>query len=906
MINRLDIADADFGAKLARLLHWSPEQDQGIEQAVSGILADIRARGDDALLDYTRRFDRVPARQPGDLRLTRTDLQAALDGLPAPERLALERAAERIRRYHEHQRAASWMYTEVDGTRLGQRVLPLDRVGLYVPGGKAAYPSSVLMNAIPARVAGVTELVMVVPTPDGVRNPAVLAAACLAGIEEVYTIGGAQAVAALAYGTPMIRPVDKIVGPGNAYVAEAKRRVFGTVGIDMIAGPSEILVVSDGSVPADWVAMDLFSQAEHDEMAQSILISPDADFLDAVAGAIARLLPQQPRQQVIGKSLADRGALIRVDTLAQAAELVNQVAPEHLELAVQDVDGLMANIRHAGAIFMGRWGCEALGDYCAGPSHVLPTMRTARFSSPLGVYDFQKRSSLIEPSAAGADHLARVAAELARTEGLEAHAQSAEYRLASRQSAAASGLPASSASSAVSAVSAASTLPASSVQSASSVSSAASAPQTAPEVSAISAQAAVRMARHVRPEVRAMHAYAVPDATDAIKLDAMENPYRLPEALQAELGQHLASLAINRYPSGTHYSSLKAAIAAQDDLVGADGKPDAGRLVLGNGSDELISLLCQLVAQPGAVIMAPAPSFVMYEMSAKLAGVSFVPVPLQADFSLDLPAMLRAIETYRPSLVFLAYPNNPSGTLFEAEAVRAILQATDGLVVLDEAYAPFAGGASWMGQLDAWPNLAVMRTCSKWGLAGARIGYLAAHPAWVGELEKVRPPYNISVLDAETARFALEHADVFARQTAALCEARTTLAAALQAMLGPQGLETVFPSAANFVLVRVADGAEAKEGAVSAGAGASSAGATPATVQGAVAMPHKTAGAQPCRATRVAAAMRERGVLIKDASRMHPLLANCLRLTVSTPEENAAMLKALAEALGAVPARNGA
>ena len=844
MINRLDIADADFAARLARLLHWSPEQDQGIETAVSGILADIRARGDEALLDYTRRFDRVPATQAADLRLTKADLQAALDSLPATERTALERAAERIRRYHEHQRAASWMYTEADGTRLGQRVLPLDRVGLYVPGGKAAYPSSVLMNVIPARVAGVPELVMVVPTPDGVRNPAVLAAACLAGIEEVYTIGGAQAVAALAHGTPMIRPVDKIVGPGNAYVAEAKRRVFGTVGIDMIAGPSEILVVSDGSVPPDWVAVDLFSQAEHDEMAQSILISTDAAFLDAVAESVARLLPAQPRQAVIGKSLADRGALIRVDTLEQAADLVNQVAPEHLELAVRDVDGLMAHIRHAGAIFMGRWGCEALGDYCAGPSHVLPTMRTARFSSPLGVYDFQKRSSLIEPSAEGADHLAKVAATLARTEGLEAHAQSAEFRLASRQ---------------------------------------ADAPGAVVPITqqpAMATQAAVRVARHVRPDVQAMHGYVVPDATDAIKLDAMENPFRLPQALQAELGRTLAALAINRYPSGTTYRALKQAIAVQDGLLGADAQPDVSRLVLGNGSDELISLLCQLVAQPGAVVMAPAPSFVMYEMSAKLAGASFVPVPLQADFSLDLPAMLQAIETYRPALVFLAYPNNPTGNLFDTAAVQAILRATDGLVVLDEAYAPFAGGASWMSQLDAWPNLAVMRTCSKWGLAGARLGYLAAQPVWTEPLDRIRPPYNISVLDAETTRFALQHFEVFAQQTAALCEARTTLAARLQALVGPQGalgvngLDTVYPSAANFVLVRVAD---------------TVAGATPT--------------AQPSRATRVAAAMRERGVLIKDASRMHPLLANCLRLTVGTPAENEAMLAALAEALQAIPAR---
>lgn len=836
LINRLDTAEADFEARFTRLLHWSPEQDQGIEQAVSVILADVQARGDEALMDYTRRFDRLEVHEAAGLRLSQAELQAALDGLPALERQALERAAERIRRYHEHQRTSSWMYTEADGTRLGQRVLPLDRVGLYVPGGKAAYPSSVLMNAIPAQVAGVKELVMVVPTPDGVRNPAVLAAACLAGIQEVYTIGGAQAVAALAYGTRSIRPVDKIVGPGNAYVAEAKRRVFGTVGIDMIAGPSEILVVSDGSVPADWVAVDLFSQAEHDEMAQAILISPDAAFLDAVAEAIARLLPGQPRRAVIGKSLADRGALIHVRSMQEAAELVNRVAPEHLELAVRDVDGLLADIRHAGAIFMGRWGCEALGDYCAGPSHVLPTMRTPRFSSPLGVYDFQKRSSLIEPSATGADHLAKVAATLARAEGLEAHAQSAEYRLGGEGvNAAAAGQVAS---------------------------DGGVAPAAAGTVSP--AQIAARVERHVRPDVQRMAAYHVADATDAIKLDAMENPWRLPGALQAELAQRLAALAINRYPSGNTYTALKQAIARHDGLDGVDG------LVLGNGSDELISLLCQLVAQPGATIMAPSPSFVMYEMGARLAGVGFVPVPLRPDFSLDREAMLQAIETHRPALVFLAYPNNPTGNLFDADDVRAILQATDGLVVLDEAYAPFAGGASWLSQLPAWPNLAVMRTCSKWGLAGARIGYLASAPAWAAQLDKIRPPYNISVLDAETACFAFQHHADFDQQTRALCTERETLVQRLRALLGPRGLSHVYPTAANFVLVRLAGG------------------------QG--------DGAVPSRATRVATAMRNAGVLIKDASRMHPALAECLRLTVGAPEENEAMLQALAAALDAVPA----
>ena len=358
------------------------------------------------------------------------------------------------------------------------------------------------------------------------------------------------------------------------------------------------------------------------------------------------------------------------------------------------------------------------------------------------------------------------------------------------------------------------------------------------------------------------------DATDAIKLDAMENPWRLPGALQAELAQRLAALAINRYPSGNTYTALKQAIARHDGLDGIDG------LVLGNGSDELISLLCQLVAQPGATIMAPAPSFVMYEMGARLAGVGFVPVPLRPDFSLDREAMLQAIETHRPALVFLAYPNNPTGNLFDADDVRAILQATDGLVVLDEAYAPFAGGASWLSQLPAWPNLAVMRTCSKWGLAGARIGYLASAPAWAAQLDKIRPPYNISVLDAETACFAFQHHADFDQQTRALCTERETLVQRLQALLGPQGLSHVYPTAANFVLVRLAGG------------------------QG--------DGAGPSRATRVAAAMRAAGVLIKDASRMHPALAECLRLTVGAPEENEAMLQALAAALDAVPAATSA
>jgi len=427
-ITRLDAAAPDFQARLARLLAFSDSTDSGIQNAVTEILGAVRARGDAAVMEYTARFDRLSVRQMADLEITQAELEVTKANLPLRLLKALEQAAERVRLYHERQRQASWTYTEADGTVLGQQVTPLDRVGLYVPGGKAAYPSSVLMNAIPAKVAGVKELIMVVPTPDGVKNDLVLAAAVIAGVDRVFTIGGAQAVGALAYGTATIPQVDKIVGPGNAYVAEAKRRVFGIVGIDMIAGPSEILVICDGKTNPDWIAMDLFSQAEHDELAQAILISPDAVFLDAVQASIARLLPSMPRQEVIATSIGNRGGLIHCRDLEEAAQIANFIAPEHLELSVEDPQALLPLIRHAGAIFMGRHTCEALGDYCAGPNHVLPTSRTARFSSPLGVYDFQKRSSLIQVSEQGAKTLGEIAAALAYGEGLQAHGRSAEYR----------------------------------------------------------------------------------------------------------------------------------------------------------------------------------------------------------------------------------------------------------------------------------------------------------------------------------------------------------------------------------------------------------------------------------------------------------------------------------------------
>jgi histidinol dehydrogenase len=428
-IRRLSTQSPDFAAELKNLLALEAEQDAGIERTVVEILADIRKRGDAALLDYTRKFDRLDMHDAQHLELPQTELQSALQTLSHDQRAALETAAQRIRAFHERQRVEGWTYTEADGTVLGQRVTPLDRVGLYVPGGKAAYPSSVLMNAIPAKVAGVQELIMVVPTPGGERNQLVLAAAAIAGVDRVFTIGGAQAVGALAYGTATVPQVDKIVGPGNAYVANAKRHVFGTVGIDMIAGPSEILIIADGTTPSDWVAMDLFSQAEHDELAQSILICPDAAYLDAVTESINRLLPQMPRADVIRTSLKDRGALILVKDLAEACEISNRIAPEHLELSLQDPQALVPLIRHAGAIFMGAYSSESLGDYCAGPNHVLPTSGSARFSSPLGVYDFQKRSSLIHVSQAGAQTLGAIASSLAEGEGLTAHARSADFRI---------------------------------------------------------------------------------------------------------------------------------------------------------------------------------------------------------------------------------------------------------------------------------------------------------------------------------------------------------------------------------------------------------------------------------------------------------------------------------------------
>ncbi|MBI2779217.1 MAG: histidinol dehydrogenase [Gammaproteobacteria bacterium] len=431
-IQRLNTTQAEFWTQLEQRLAWESVSDEAVTRTVRDILSDVRKRGDAAVIEYTNRFDRMSAAHFDELEIPQTSLRQALGRIPGAQREALEFAVSRLRAYHAYQKQESWSYTEADGTVLGQQVTALERVGLYVPGGKATYPSSVLMNAIPAKVAGVSELIMVVPTPDGQVNDLVLAAAAIVGVDRVFAIGGAQAVAALAYGTQSVPQVDKIVGPGNIYVATAKGMVFGTVGIDMIAGPSEILVICDGHTDPDWIAMDLFSQAEHDEDAQSILVCPDAAYLDQVQASINRLLPTMERATVIEKSLASRGAMIHVRDLDEAVAVANFIAPEHLELSVADPQAMAAHIRHAGAIFMGRYTAEAVGDYCAGPNHVLPTSRTARFSSPLGVYDFQKRSSLIMCSAQGASDLGKTASLLARGEGLTAHARSAEYRITSK------------------------------------------------------------------------------------------------------------------------------------------------------------------------------------------------------------------------------------------------------------------------------------------------------------------------------------------------------------------------------------------------------------------------------------------------------------------------------------------
>ncbi len=791
---RLDSSAADFDAALARLVEFEAAQDPEVDRVVAAIIADVRRRGDAALVEYTARFDGHTVATAADLAIGADAMRAAHDGLPEPLRAALAVAARRIRTFHERQRGGQFMLGDADGSELGQRVTPLDRAGIYVPGGKAAYPSSVLMNAIPAQVAGVREIVMAVPTPGGERNPLVLAAAHLAGVTQAFAIGGAQAIAALAYGTATVAAVDKICGPGNAYVAAAKRRVFGTVGIDMVAGASEVLVLADSTADPDWVALDLFAQAEHDELAQALLVTPDAELIERVAASIERLLPEMPRAGIIAASFARRGALVRVRDLDEACAIANRVAPEHLELAVADPDALLPKIRHAGAIFCGHYACEALGDYCAGPDHVLPTGRTARFSSPLGVYDFQKRSSVLRITPAAADALAGVASTLARGEGLVAHARSAEARAGSRR---------------------------------------------ARNVEPVARDAEAVAARTVRPEILAMSPYAVAKSGPMIRLDANESPFSLHETLRPALASALAAVELNRYPDGGA-ADVQRALRVTLGLSGAMG------LVLGNGSDELLQLITTMIARPGAAVIAPEPTFVMYAIYAKHAGVRYVGVPLDAGLELDVDAMLAAIARERPALVWLASPNNPTGTRFPVDAIERILRAAPGLVVVDEAYCAYAR-ESMLARASEFANLVVLRTLSKTGMAGLRLGFAIGHPAWTRAIDTLRSPYNLNALTQAAATALLAEPGEFAAHAAAVRSERDRLATALAARPGMR----VFPSEANFVLVRVPD------------------------------------------ATATAAKLRETGILVKNVHGWHPLLANCLRITVGTPAENDALIATL-------------
>ena len=802
-IRQLSTTSAQFDSELTEVLHWSSQTDGEIEQRVSEIIQSVRHRGDAAVLELTQRLDGLQAEHVQDLRIGPELMREAFESLAPDQQHALRTAAHRITHYHQHQAqmsTRSWSYRDAHGSLLGQKVTPLDRVGIYVPGGKAAYPSSVLMNAIPAQVAGVGEIVMAVPTPAGERNRLVLAAAHLSGVHAIYTMGGAQAVAALAYGTQSIPRVDKITGPGNAYVASAKRRVFGQVGIDMIAGPSEILVIADGSAPPHWVAMDLFSQAEHDELAQSLLLCPDAGYIERVRQEIERWLPQMPRADIIRASLQGRGALILTRSMQEACALSNRIAPEHLEVSSTRPDQWEPLLRHAGAIFLGAYTSESLGDYCAGPNHVLPTSGTARFSSPLGVYDFVKRSSLIEVSQAGAGYLGPLAGTLADGEGLFAHALAARLRLE---------------------------------------------PHT--HSSAHEAQAPdAAWSGPIRADVRAMSAYVVQPGNGMIKLDAMENPFTLPAALQAELGRRLATVALNRYP-GERIQALA------DRLQQFAQVPPGCSVMLGNGSDELIDLLCAACQAPGATVLAPVPGFVMYAQSTQLRGMEFVGVALTADFELDESAMRNAIRIHRPALTFLAYPNNPTANLWDDDALdRLVVEVGQqgGLVVFDEAYQPFSPRTR-MAQLGRHPHVLVLRTLSKFGLAGVRLGYLCGPQAVMAQINKVRPPYNVSALNAEAAWFALDHASEYEIQAQRIAQQRQWLEQQLAQLPGVR----VFPSQANMLLVRVQD------------------------------------------SQRTFDALKARKILVKHIAPAHPLLAQCLRLTVGSAEENQALITALKEIL---------
>lgn len=796
MLTYFNYHQGDFYASLDELLKRGKQKDHNVDEVVGSIISKVRSEGDRALLNFTRKFDNRKM-EIEDLQLSDRQIESIAHQIDPELKQALKVAAERIRWFHEKEQLASWECMDEDDSLLGQSISAVDRVGVYVPGGTAAYPSSVLMTVIPAKVAGVSEIVMVVPMPKGEVNPVVIAAAQIAGVDRIFTVGGAQAIAALTYGTKSIPAVDKIVGPGNAYVAAAKKQVFGKVGIDMIAGPSEVLVIADSSADPEWVVMDMFAQAEHDEMAQSIAIVTDPKLVEAISFAIDQLLPSMERQKIIAASLTQNGALIQVEDLTQAIEVANHIAPEHLELMVSNSEDVVPKIRHAGAIFVGKNSAEVLGDYCAGPNHVLPTSGTARFSSPLGVYDFQKRSSIINLSPDGSRKLSRIAATLARSEGLTAHGRSAEYRMKVE------------------------TTPTSSIND-------------------LSKQC---IQRWVPDQIRSMSEYRVSDSVGMVKLDAMENPYSLPKSLINEWIGALNQVSINRYPDAE-------CRVLKERLSKYIGLPETCSLVLGNGSDELIQMLVMMLGGRGRTIIAPSPSFSMYRQICWHTSTRFIGVPLGKDFSLDGEAMIRAIRHYNPACIFIAYPNNPTGNLFDKNLIQEILDVANGLVVIDEAYHAFSE-SSYLNEVVSRPNLIVMRTLSKAGLAGLRLGMAIANKEWGKEISKVRFPYNINSLTQLSASVILDNADLLKEQTDSIIQERKKQFLALQAIDGV----TVFPSATNFHLFRVLD------------------------------------------AERIYRELLNHGILIKNLHGTDDQLEQCLRVTVGRPEENEQFLTILKKLL---------
>ena len=845
LLLRLDAQAPDFETRWRAWL--GRRRDDAAAVDVADIIAAVRQRGDAALLEYTARWDRWQPRSAADLTVAPERCAAALAGLEPGLRAALQEAADSIAAYHERQRAA--LFSEPHPGPLSTRMQALDCVGLYVPGGSAAYPSTALMNALPARAAGVGCMVMVSPSPDGRLDESVLAAAAICGVHRVLRIGGAQAIAALAYGTETVPAVDKILGPGNRYVAAAKRALYGQVGLDMPAGPSEVLIIADADADPAWLAADLLAQAEHDPDATSMLVSPDAGLIDATVAEVRRQLPALPRAAIAAQSLRARGVAVRVPELAAATALCNRVAPEHLQLCVADPAALLGAVRSAGAIFLGAHNAEALGDYCAGPSHVLPTGGAARFSSPLGVYDFVRRSSVLDLSPTDCARWAPVAATIARAEGLEAHARAAERRAGALEPAEPAE-PAASDVDAAAAARAARWLRASLREETAYVTGAAGGATPATPATPAAGTAAATSATGATSAAGATPAApGAPGADDvpvSIKLDAMESPHPLPAALGEAWRQRLASVALQRYPDAACADLVAAARVAM-------GIAEPWGILVGNGSDELIQMLALALAAPGRVLLSPGPSFSMYRRLAVAAGMSYRECPLAEDLSVDGAALRAAMRRHRPALTVIANPNNPTGQLCAPETLRAALREADGPVLVDEAYLAYSGVDSAPLLETFGDRLLLLRTLSKIGLAGLRVGWLIGHRRWTEQLDKLRLPYNVNGLSQAVAALALAHYPQFLSAAQRVVAEREALRGQLDAIAGVH----CWPSQANFLLLRV-PGAE-----------------------------------------RVARALRAQGTAVKCLHGSHARLDNCLRVTVGTARENAIFLRQLRAALPA-------